>query len=329
MALTRSKPFQEISMPRSLTKTRFTAIASSLALVFSLFYPVIGRADSKIRIMTATTDLASLAQEIGGDKVDVESVARGYQDPHFVDPKPSFLLKLSKAELLIVVGLELEIGWLPPLITQSSNPRIQVGAPGYFDASRYARILEIPTGQVTRAEGDVHPLGNPHYWLDPENGLRISKGIADKLSAMRPNDAAYFAQRYSAFEQRLKEADQKWLAEMKPYAGRKIVTYHRSWPNFAEHFNLNVVGYVEPRPGIPPSPQHTVELIGLMKRDGVKVIVVEPYFDLKTPNSIARETGGQVVVLMPSVGGEKEITDYFKLFDYDIAKLKKAFDEAH
>jgi ABC-type Zn uptake system ZnuABC Zn-binding protein ZnuA len=308
---------------------RISTLAAAFALLFATILPISGHADSKIRIMTATTDLASLAQEIGGDKVDVESVARGYQDPHYVDPKPSFLLKLSKAELLIVVGLELEIGWLPPLITQSSNPRIQVGAPGYFDASRYARILEIPTGQVTRAEGDVHPLGNPHYWLDPENGLRISKGIADKLSEMRPNDAAYFAQRYSSFEQRLKEADQKWLAEMKPYSGRKIVTYHRSWPNFAEHFNLNVVGYVEPRPGIPPSPQHTVELIGLMKRDGVKVIVVEPYFDLKTPNSIARETGGIVVVLMPSVGGEKEITDYFKLFDYDIAKLKKAFDETH
>jgi ABC-type Zn uptake system ZnuABC Zn-binding protein ZnuA len=186
--------------------------------------------------------------------------------------------------------------------------------------------LEIPTGQVTRAEGDVHPLGNPHYWLDPENGLRIAKGIETKISEMRPADADYFAQRYTAFEQRLKQADQQWLAEMKPYAGRKIVTYHRSWPNFAEHFHLDVVGYVEPRPGIPPSPQHTVELIQLMKRDGVKVIVVEPYFDLKTPNSIARETGGQVLVLMPSVGGEKEITDYFKLFDYNIAKLKQAFD---
>jgi len=316
-------------MPRLLTKTRFTAIASSFALVFALLCPVIGSADSKIRIMTATTDLASLAQEVGGDKVDVESIARGYQDPHFVDPKPSFLLKLSKAELLIVVGLELEIGWLPPLITQSSNPRIQVGAPGYLDASRFAKILEIPTGQVTRAEGDVHPLGNPHYWLDPDNGLRIAKGIQTKLSEMRPNDSAYFAQRYDSFEQRLKQSDQQWLAQMKPYAGRKVVTYHRSWPNFAEHFGLNVVGYVEPRPGIPPSPQHTVELIGQMKRDGVKIIMVEPYFDLKTPNSIARETGGQVVVLMPSVGGEKEITDYFKLFDYDIAKLKKAFDETH
>src|ERR1700694_897008 len=329
MALTRFKPFQETSMPRLLTKTRFTAIAFSFALVFALLFPVTGRADSKIRIMTATTDLASLAQEIGGDKVDVESVARGYQDPHFVDPKPSFLLKLSKAELLIVVGLELEIGWLPPLITQSSNPRIQVGAPGYFDASRFAKILEIPTGQVTRAEGDVHPLGNPHYWLDPENGLRIAKGTADKLSEMRPNDAAYFAQRYADFEHRLKQADERWLAEMKPYAGRKIVTYHRSWPNFAEHFHLNVVGYVEPRPGIPPSPQHTVELIHLMKRENVKVIVVEPYFDLKTPNSVARETGGQVLVLPPSVGGAKEITHYFQLFDYDISKLKQAFDATH
>jgi ABC-type Zn uptake system ZnuABC Zn-binding protein ZnuA len=316
-------------MPRLLTKTHVAAVASSFALVFALLCPVIGSADSKIRIMTATTDLASLAQEIGGDKVDVESIARGYQDPHFVDPKPSFLLKLSKAELLIVVGLELEIGWLPPLITQSSNPRIQVGAPGYLDASRFAKILEIPTGQVTRAEGDVHPLGNPHYWLDPDNGLRIAKGIQTKLSEMRPNDSAYFAQRYDSFEQRLKQSDQQWQAQMKPYAGRKVVTYHRSWPNFAEHFGLNVVGYVEPRPGIPPSPQHTVELIGQMKRDGVKIIMVEPYFDLKTPNSIARETGGQVVVLMPSVGGEKEITDYFKLFDYDIAKLKKAFDETH
>jgi len=169
-------------MPRLLTKTRFITIAASVALVFALLDPFMGSADSKIRIMTATTDLASLAQEIGGDKVDVESVARGYQDPHFVDPKPSFLLKLSKAELLIVVGLELEIGWLPPLITQSSNPRIQVGAPGYFDASRFARIMELPTGQVTRAEGDVHPLGNPHYWLDPDNGLRIAKGIQNKIA---------------------------------------------------------------------------------------------------------------------------------------------------
>jgi zinc/manganese transport system substrate-binding protein len=310
-------------------RTRGAARLAALSLLFGVMGPPPARTAGKIQIMTATTDLAALAHEVGGDRVDVESVARGYQDPHFVDAKPSFLLKLKKADLLIVVGLELEIGWLPPLITQSTNPKIQVGAPGYFDASRFARILEIPTGQVTRAEGDVHPLGNPHYWLDPENGLRIAKGIADKLSEMRPNDAAYFAQRYADFEQRLKQADQRWLDQMKPYAGRKIVTYHRSWPNFADHFHLDVAGYVEPRPGIPPSPQHTVELIGQMKRDNIKVICVEPYFDLKTPNAVARDTGGQVLVLPPSVGGEKEITDYFKLFDYDIAKLKQAFDSTH
>jgi ABC-type Zn uptake system ZnuABC Zn-binding protein ZnuA len=314
-----------------MTHTKFSfrivALFASFALFFATLLPLPTRADSKLQVMTTTTDLASIAQEIGGDKISVESIARGYQDPHFVDPKPSFLLKLSKAQLLIVVGLELEIGWLPPLITQSSNSRIQVGAPGYLDASRFARILELPTGQVTRAEGDVHPLGNPHYWLDPDNGLRIAKGIQNKLSEMRPSDANYFAERYEAFEKRLKESDEKWQVQMKPYAGRKVVSYHRSWPNFAEHFHLNVVGYVEPRPGIPPSPKHTVELIGLMKREGVKIIMVEPYFDLKTPNSIARDTGGKVVVLMPSVGGEKEITDYFKLFDYDIAKLKQAFEE--
>jgi ABC-type Zn uptake system ZnuABC Zn-binding protein ZnuA len=309
--------------------TKSGALATAVALLCMMMGSPAGRAENKLKIMTATTDLAALAQEVGGDKVDVESIARGYQDPHFVEAKPSFLLKLRKADLLIVVGLELEIGWLPPLITQSSNPNIQISAGGYLDASRFAKILEIPSGQVTRAEGDVHPQGNPHYWLDPDNGLRIAKGIADKLSEMRPNDAAYFAGRFSAFEQHLKQADEQWKAQMKPYAVRKIVTYHRSWPNFADHFGLNVVGYVEPRPGIPPSPSHTVELIGQMKRDNVKIIVVEPYFDLKTPNSVARETGGQVVVLMPSVGGEKEITDYFKLFDYDIAKLKQAFDATH
>jgi zinc/manganese transport system substrate-binding protein len=319
----------ENDMHRRRFGARLSALLAAFAFLTATFGPLPARAAGKIQIMTATTDLAALAQEVGGDKVEVESVARGYQDPHFVDAKPSFLLKLKRADLLIVVGLELEIGWLPPLITQSTNPKIQVGAPGYFDASRFAKILEIPTGVVTRAEGDVHPLGNPHYWLDPENGLRIAKGIVDKLSQMRPDDAAYFAQRYSDFEQRLKQADQKWLADMKPYAGRKIVTYHRSWPNFAEHFNLNVAGYVEPRPGIPPSPQHTVELIRQMKQENVKVIVVEPYFDLKTPNAVARETGGQVLVLPPSVGGEKEITDYFKLFDYDISKLKQAFDATH
>jgi zinc/manganese transport system substrate-binding protein len=280
----------------------------------------------KLNVITSTTDMAALVQEVGGEKVNVEALAKGYQDPHFVEAKPSFLLKLRQTDLLIVVGLQLEIGWLPPLITQSGNPRIQVGAQGYLDASQFAQILEVPQGQVTRAMGDVHPMGNPHYWLDPGNGRRIARGIANKLAEMDQGDGAYFQQRFQDFDKRLTTAEQKWDEEMKPYRGRKVVTYHRSFPNFAQHFGLDVIGYVEPRPGIPPTPSHTMELVALMKQENCKVVLVEPYFDLKTPQSVGRATGAQVVVYLPSVGGEKQVTNYFELFDYDINLLTKAFN---
>jgi zinc/manganese transport system substrate-binding protein len=306
--------------------SKFSILAVVLLLCAAVMLP--SRAEAKkLRVVTTLTDLASLTQEVGGDKVDVEALAKGYQDPHFVEPKPSFLLKLRNADLLISVGLDLEIGWLPPLITQSGNGRIQPGAPGYLDASQFAEILEIPQGKITRAEGDVHPLGNPHYWLDPDNGRRIAKGIATKLSEMDPGDSAYFQQRDQDFEKRLANADKKWVAEMAPYRGRKVVTYHRSWPNFAKHFGLDVEGYIEPRPGIPPTPSHTIDIVNLMKRDNIKIELIEPYFDLKTPNSIASMTGAKVVVMMPSVGGKPEITDYFKLFDYDINLLTQAFQQ--
>jgi zinc/manganese transport system substrate-binding protein len=284
-------------------------------------------ARSAVNVMTSTEDLADLARQVGGDRVKVESIARGYQDPHFVEAKPSFILKLAKADLLVVVGRELEIGWLPPLIQQSRNAKVQVGAAGYLDASLTARILEIPTGQITRAMGDVHPQGNPHYHLDPGNGRHIAKAIADKLSQLDPAGAAAYASRYADFDRRLAEAEKRWDAMMAPYKGLKVVTYHRSWPNFADRFGLDVVGYVEPRPGIPPSPAHTIDLITEMRRQNVKILLVEPYFDLKTPNSIARETGAKVVVLLPSVGGEKGVDDYFKLFDYDLDLLVKAIKE--
>jgi ABC-type Zn uptake system ZnuABC Zn-binding protein ZnuA len=307
---------------------RFKAFLNILAIAGVIFASSVSAyAQGKLNVITTTEDLASIAAEVGGDHIVVESIAKGYQDPHYVEAKPSFILKLQKADLLILVGRELEIGWLPPLITQCRNPRIQPGAPGYFEAAQFAEILEIPTGQITRAMGDVHPLGNPHYWLDPQNGLRIAQGIAQKFSQMSPADAAYFADRLKSFQQRISEAEKRWDEQMKPYRGRKVVTYHRSWPNFAKRWGLDVVGYVEPRPGIPPSPGHVFELIAMMKRENVKVIIVEPYFDLKTPNSVARETGAQVLVLLPSVGGEKEVTDYFKLFDYDLALLTKAFQQ--
>jgi zinc/manganese transport system substrate-binding protein len=287
-----------------------------------------GRAAAPLNTITTTEDLASIAREVGGDRVTVESISRGYQDPHFVEAKPSFILKLQRADVLVVVGRELEIGWLPPLIQQSRNAKIQQGANGYLDASLGAQILEVPQGQITRAMGDVHPLGNPHYWLDPENGKRIGKQIADKFAQVRPDAGAYFQQRQADFASRLDAAEKRWLAQLAPYKGTKVVTYHRSFPNFAERFGLNIVGYVEPRPGIPPSPQHTLDLINDMKRQNVRLVLVEPYFDLKTPNAIGRATGAQVLVMPPSVGGTKEVTDYFKLFDYDINLLVEAIKKA-
>ena len=299
-------------------------ITATLAVLAALSAPALAATP---KVVTTTEDLASLVREVGGDKVTVDAIARGYQDPHFVDPKPSFIFEVSRADLLIVVGRELEIGWLPPLVNQARNTRIAPNGDRYLDASLTAKILEIPSGQITRAMGDVHPAGNPHYWLGPDNGRRIAQAIQKKLSEISPSDAAYFAQRYADFDRRLAEAEKRWQAAMAPYKGVKVVTYHRSWPNFTDAFGLNVIGYVEPKPGIPPSPSHTLELIQEMKRQNVKIIIIEPYFDSKTPNSIARETGAQVIVLAPSVGGVKEVTDYFKLFDYDVNLVVNAIKQ--
>lgn len=271
-----------------------------------------------LKVIATTEDLASITREVGGDRVEVDGLARGYQDPHFVEAKPSFVLKLHAADLLVVVGRELEIGWLPHLITQSRNARVQPGARGYLDASQNVKILDIPTGQITRAMGDVHPQGNPHYWLDPTNGRRMAQAIAQRLAELDPEDAAGFAARQQAFDRKVAAAEKRWDEMMAPYRGLKAVTYHRSWSNFVDRFGLDVIGYVEPRPGIPPSPSHTIALIQEMKAKGVKILIVEPYFDLKTPNSIARETGARVLVLPPSVGGDKDITDYVALFDHDL-----------
>jgi zinc/manganese transport system substrate-binding protein len=298
-----------------------------LILLFLLALPVAAFAQGKLNVVTTTEDLGSLAREIGGDRVSVTALARGYQDPHFVDPKPSFILAVSKADVLIVVGRELEIGWLPPLLTSSRNSKIQPGGNGYLDASSNVKILEIPTGQITRAMGDVHPSGNPHYWLEPGNGRRIAQTIRDKFTQISQANASYFAQRYSDFDSRLAAGEKRWDAIMAPYKGTKIVTFHRSWPNFMERWGLEVIGYVEPKPGIPPTPQHTIEVIDGMKTQGAKLIIVEPYFDLKTPQAIANQVGGKVLVLAPSVGGAKEATDYIQLFEYDVNQLAAALKQ--
>lgn len=303
-----------------------------VGLVGAAGIPISAQTAPRLKVVASTSDLAALAAEIGGERAEVESIIRGNQDPHFAQEKPSYILNLRQADLLIVVGLQLEGGWLtrgvhkPPLISESGNPRIQPGTPGYFDASQYAEILGTSSQPLTP---DIQPFGSQHYWLDPENGRRIAKALAKKLGEMRPNDASYFNDRFQVFSKRLSDAENVWDADMLPYRGRKVVTYHRSWLNFLKYFHLVSVGEIEPRPGIPPSRSHTRELIALMKRENVKVILVEPYFELKTPNAIARETGAKVVVLPPSVGGATGITDYFKLFDYDLALLSTAMKALH
>ena len=300
-----------------MTKRSFLFTALFLALSGSAFA-------QKLNVVTTTADLASITREIGGDRVEVTAIARGYQDPHFVEPKPSFLLLLRKADLLEVVGLELEVGWLPPLLDQSRNPKIRPGSRGYLDVSQGVQILDRPTGTVNRSMGDVHAMGNPHYWLDPGNAVRIGMQISKRLSELRPQDVAYFAARLETFKKRMNEANKKWTAMLAPYRGAKIVTYHNSWPSFTRRYGLNVVGFVEPKPGVPPSPSHTLDLINLMKSQKVKAILVEPYFDLKTPQSVAERTGANLLVMYPSVGARPELDDYFKLFDRNISELVKA-----
>jgi len=291
-------------------KRFLTSIAALLALTSPVF--------AKVNVVATLQDFASIADAVGGNRVETFALARGYQDPHFVDAKPSFILKLSRADLLIVAGLELEIGYLPPLLDQSRNDKIRPGSPGYLDGSVGCEILQRPTTQVTRAMGDVHPYGNPHYWTDPDNGRIIARAIAAKLSELDPSGKPDYDRNLAAFETKLTEKSKEWSEKMAPYANTKVVTFHDSWPNFAKHFHLVVAGHVEPKPGIPPTPSHTLEIINLIQAEKIPVILVEPYFDKKTPDAIASKTGAAVVTFYPSVGGIPAIKDYFSLFDTDI-----------
>jgi zinc/manganese transport system substrate-binding protein len=291
---------------------------------FLILFLAAGAFAEPLKVVTTTSDLASITKEVGGDKVAVDAMAKGYQDPHFVEAKPSFLMLLREADLLEVVGLELEIGWLPPLIDDSRNDRIKPGTSGYLDVSAGVEILDRPSGKVDRSMGDVHAQGNPHYWTDPANAVRIAMQVHDRLVKLRPQDAPYFDARLNAFKVKMSAAYQRWVAALAPFKGAKVVTYHSSWPNFAKCYGLNVIAYVEPKPGVPPSPSHTFELIGTMKSNGVKAIIVEPYFDLRTPQSIAEKTGAKVVVLYPSVGGKPGLDDYVSLFDYNMKVLADA-----
>jgi zinc/manganese transport system substrate-binding protein len=289
-------------------------IAVALTALLTLAHPAYG----KLKVVTTLSNFASIADAVGGNRVETFALAKGYQDPHFVDAKPSFILKLSNADLVIAAGLELELPYLPPMIDQSRNAKIHPGNPGYLDVSAGCDVLQRPTTQVTRAMGDIHAFGNPHYWLDPENGRIIARSIATRLTELDPAGKADYEKNLGAFESKLTDKEKEWTAKMAPYVGTKVVTFHNSWPNFAKAFNLNVAGHIEPKPGIPPTPSHTLEIINLILAQKIPVILIEPYFDSKTPKYIGEKTGAAVVTFYPSVGGIPEIKDYFSLFDHDI-----------
>ena len=241
-----------------------------------------------LKVVTTTEDLASLAREVGGDRVTVEAIAKGYQDPHFVEAKPSFILKFSRADLLIVVGRELEIGWLPPLINNSRNAKIQAGAAGYLDPSAGVKILEIPAGQITRAMGDAS-IRQPALLARSRNGRAIARAIRDRLTKLDPAGQAAFAQRYDDFDKRLAVAERRWDAAMAPYKGTKVVTYHRSWPNFTDRFGLNVIGHVEPKLECRPPRRTSSTSSPEMKRQQVKVIIIEPTSIRRRPSRLLRK----------------------------------------
>ncbi len=289
------------------------------SLIFSL--GLTSALAAKVKVVTTLPDLAALVSAVGGERVEVTSIAKGYQDPHFVDPKPSYILKLQSADLLFKIGLGLEL-WLEPLVIGARNAKLKV-----VDCSRGVPLLEIPSS-VDRSMGDIHPFGNPHIWLDPANGKIILDSIAAALERTDPAHALLYEANRVAYQKKLDSAMVVWEGRLKPYAGTKVVTYHNSWPYFNRRFGLVAVGFVEPKPGIPPSPSHLKDLTEQMKREGIKLILMEPYFSDKDPNLVARQVGAKVLVMASSVGAFKGTEDFIGMFDYNVNRLAQALKEA-
>ena len=280
-------------------------------------------ARAQVKVVTSLPDLASIATLIGGDQVDAFSIATGYQNPHFVDPKPSYILKLARADVFVTVGLDLEIGWTPPLLNSSRNAKIQKGGDGYCDASIGIHLLQVPVS-ASREQGDIHIYGNPHYWLDPLNGKIVAQNIFDALVRVDPDHRSLFEANLKKFNETIDARTKVWVERMRPYAGTKVIAYHNEWPYFEQRFGLEIVDFLEPKPGIPPTPSQLLKVINEMKREHIKVIIAAPYFTTESADLVARNTGGKVVILATSVGANESIKTYYDLFDYDISQIIKA-----
>ena len=280
-----------------------------------------------VTVVAATPDLADIAKQVGGDRVSVFSVARPNQDLHMIEPRPSDVLRIKRASLVVRVGLDLDL-WMDALLNAAANSRVNRGATGYVDASVGIRKLEVPREQVTGASGDIHVYGNPHYWLDPLNGEIISANILEGLKRVSPADANYFERNQKRFVADLHAALQRWQEKLGPYRGRKIVIYHDAWPYFVHRFNLKVLGCIEPKPGIPPTASHIASLIEQIKAEKQPVVIADAaFYSDKAAKTIAARAGAKFVVIPSSVGGVKGADDYISLFDHIVDGLVRGFSD--
>jgi zinc/manganese transport system substrate-binding protein len=271
-------------------------------------------ASAQLRVVATTPDLASVAREIGGDKVDVVALAKPTEDPHYVDAKPSHIVTLNRADALIEGGAELELGWLPPLLENSRNSKISAGAPGRIVASDGVKMLEIPTS-FDRSKGDVHSLGNPHFMIDPVTVRIIARNIANHFAQIDPKSAATYNGNLARFNTKLDAKYADWQRQLAPYRGARIVTYHKDFVYLAQRFGLTIVDELEPKPGIAPSPAHLAQVIGKMKSTNAKVILVQPFQNRKTAETVARQTGAVVLDVPQQPGAVPNTTTYFDMMD--------------
>ena len=280
-----------------------------------------GEANATVNIVTSTQDLAALATAVGGSDVKVDYIARGDLDPHFVDAKPSYMVKLAQADLVLAVGMEMEVGWMPSLLTGARNPKVAQGSAGYLDLSTTVKKIEVPSGSIDRSRGDLHPEGNPHYWLDPENGRLMARAIAAKLTSLDSAHSADYAKNLATFESALTTKEAGWAAKMAPLKGKNVIGYHSTFNYFCHVYGMNVIGFIEPKPGIPPTPAHTLEIGQAGKAAAVKWIFVEPYKDPKDAGPVVSMTGAKLLAMPTSVGAETTIKTYFDLFDTLVSRV--------
>lgn len=281
---------------------------------------------AQLNVVTTTEDIASIVKEVGGDLVAVKTIARGYQDPHVIEAKPSYMLKVNRADLLAYQGLDLEVGWLPMLIQGARNKNVFPGQLGHLDVSQVITPLEIPGGELDRSMGDVHPHGNPHYHLNPENGLLMAETIADRLIRLDPSNADAYKSNLESFSKRLEEKITQWKTRMEKFQSLKVITYHSTWNYLLDFLSIESVGTIENRPGIPPSGRHLSELSSVMKQTNTRVILQASYFEEEYSDLLVGKTQGEVLVLPVSVGGVEEARDYIALFDVLIKMLEKTFE---